>query len=93
VPTISKAIAIPSSEKKCAPHSFTPPYRWGERVYPPLFSPPYRWEERVYYTLFPLRYSRNLKMYLTLLFPHLYMPLMHTAWREGIHPEKTTPVN
>ena len=26
-------------EKECAPHSFTPPYRWGERVCPPLFHP------------------------------------------------------
>ena len=26
-------------EKECAPHSFSPPYRWGERVSPPLFHP------------------------------------------------------
>jgi len=50
VPTIPKAIS--SSEKECTPHSFTPPYRWGERVYPHSFSSPYRWGERVYYTLY-----------------------------------------
>jgi len=53
---------------KCTSHSFSPPYRWGERVYctlfpfstveiwkctPHPFSPPYRWGERVYYTLLP----------------------------------------
>ena len=30
----------PSRQKKqCTPHSFSPPYRWGETVYPSLFFP------------------------------------------------------
>ena len=77
----------PSRQKKqCTPHYFFPPYRWGERVYPPLyfphltdgekqctphyFSPPYRWGERVNYTLFPLQYGGNLIVYPPTLFSH-----------------------
>ena len=30
---------LTDGEKECTPHSFSPPYRWGERVYPSLFSP------------------------------------------------------
>jgi len=40
-------------EKECTPHCFTPPYRWGARVY---------------YTLFPLQYGGNPIMYPTLFF-------------------------
>ena len=30
---------LTDGEKECTPHSFSPPYGWGERVYPPLFFP------------------------------------------------------
>ena len=30
---------LTDGEKECTPHCFSPPYGWGERVYPPLFSP------------------------------------------------------
>ena len=38
--------------KQCTPHSFSPPYSWGERVNPTLFSPSYSWGERVHPPLF-----------------------------------------
>ena len=45
---------LTDEEKQCTPHSFSPPYRWGERVD---------------YTLFPLQYGGNLKVYPSLFFP------------------------
>ena len=45
---------LTDGEKQCTPHSFSPPYRWGERVD---------------YTLFLLQYGGNLKVYPPLFFP------------------------
>ena len=33
---------LTDGEKECTPHSFSPPYRWGKTVYPPLFFPTLR---------------------------------------------------
>ena len=36
---MSRQIGPGRQKKQCTPHSFSPPYGWGERVYPPLFFP------------------------------------------------------
>jgi len=56
--------------KKSVPPTLFPHHTDGEKECTPhSFSPLYRWRERVSYTLFPLQYGGNLKMYPTLFFP------------------------
>jgi len=46
LPTV--LLHLTDGEKECTAHYFTPPYRWGERVYLPLFYPTVQWGDRVY---------------------------------------------